>query len=75
VGKSTSQIRSQSIVNLWKSRLRLFAKHYPAWKFRLARWMLALGMRRKLRQIPQSADNQPLINAYQTVYEMARNQP
>ncbi|MEO8607385.1 MAG: glycosyltransferase family 2 protein [Chloroflexota bacterium] len=74
-GKSTSQIRAQSIINLWKSRLRLFAKHYPAWKFRLARWLLSLGMRRKLGQVAQSADNKPLLDAYQTVYEMARNQP
>jgi GT2 family glycosyltransferase len=75
VGKSTSQARSQSIVNLWNSRLRLFAKHYPAWKLQLARWMLAAGMRRKISQLEPSADNQPVIDAYRTVIEMAQNQP
>jgi N-acetylglucosaminyl-diphospho-decaprenol L-rhamnosyltransferase len=74
-GKSTSQVRPQSIINLWKSRLRLFAKHYPAWKFRLARWMLMLGMRRRLGQISESTDNKSLVDAYRTVCEMAQNQP
>jgi GT2 family glycosyltransferase len=74
-GKSTSQVRAQSIINLWKSRLRLFAKHFPPWKYRLARWLLALGVQRKMRQIAPTADHKPLLDAYQTVYEMARNQP
>ncbi len=39
-GQSTQQVRPKSIVYLWTSRLRLFAKHYPRWKYRLARWLI-----------------------------------
>jgi N-acetylglucosaminyl-diphospho-decaprenol L-rhamnosyltransferase len=46
-GKSTGQVRPQSIINLWTSRLYLFQKHYPAWKLALARRMIRTGMARK----------------------------
>jgi N-acetylglucosaminyl-diphospho-decaprenol L-rhamnosyltransferase len=75
-GQSTSQIRTQSFINLWTSRLRLFDKYYPAWKRRVARWMITAGMRRKIRQaegmmqlsLPERVS---LVGAYETVYEMA----
>lgn len=69
-GKSTAQVRPQSIVNLWQSRLRLFSKHYPPWKVQVARWMVALGMRRKLRQASRFGDAAPVLDAYRTVYEL-----
>jgi GT2 family glycosyltransferase len=74
-GQSTGQVRPQSIVNLWKSRLRLFAKHYPAWKFNIARWMVAQGMRLKMRNVDASSDDPAIYNAYHTVYKMALGQP
>jgi len=43
-GQSTSQVKPRSIRNLWESRLLLFKKHYPAWKYWLARQMIAVGM-------------------------------
>jgi N-acetylglucosaminyl-diphospho-decaprenol L-rhamnosyltransferase len=75
-GQSTSQIRAQSIINLWTSRLRLFEKHYPSWKNRIARWMIAVGMRHRIRQAEHRLDlseaaQRLLIGAYQTVYRMA----
>lgn len=67
-GKSASQARPQSIINLWTSRLHLYAKHYPAWKLWLARGLVALGMTRRLRQ-----GEQPEVRAaYARVREMAR---
>ncbi|NJL95051.1 MAG: glycosyltransferase family 2 protein [Anaerolineae bacterium] len=54
-GQSTGQVRPQSTLNLWESRLRLFDKHYPNWKNRLARQIIRLGMRRKSRAAEQDA--------------------
>lgn len=44
-GQSTSQIREASFVNLWRSRRRLYDKHYPWAKKRLAHHMVRIGMR------------------------------
>ncbi len=76
-GQSTSQIRSQSVINLWTSRLRLFRKHYPMWKAAIARWMVILGMRRKMRQVHQSPEltqeeRESLLTAYRMVIDMAQ---
>lgn len=69
-GQSTVQVRPRSVVDLWSSRLRLYRKHYPTWKFLLARAMVAVGMRLKARQVP-AGDGEALLHAYQTVYAMA----
>ncbi len=67
-GQSTGQVRPQSARNLWASRLRLFEKHYPAWKLALARRLVRAGMRRKLRQLaPHEAD---LRTAYEDIIDM-----
>lgn len=70
-GQSTAQVRPQSIINLWQSRLRLFRKHYPAWKLAIARAMIAVGMRLKVRQVrqqmPPSPERDAVIDAYQQV--------
>jgi N-acetylglucosaminyl-diphospho-decaprenol L-rhamnosyltransferase len=73
-GKSTSQVRPRSVIDLWTSRLRLFGKHYPPWKVQLARRMIALGMRRKMQVANPSAENAALVDAYRTVSEMALGQ-
>ncbi|MBZ0285899.1 MAG: glycosyltransferase family 2 protein [Anaerolineae bacterium] len=70
-GQSTSQIRAQSIMNLWTSRLRLFAKHYPSWKLRLARWMVALGIERKLWRLKETPDFSDLRATYQQIRDKA----
>jgi N-acetylglucosaminyl-diphospho-decaprenol L-rhamnosyltransferase len=67
-GKSTGKARPQSILNLWTSRLRLFQKHYPAWKLGIARRMIAYGMARKARN-----ESDPEIRAvYQKIEKMVR---
>lgn len=68
-GQSTGQIRAASVVNLWTSRLLLFRRHYPAWKFLLARLLIMLGMQIKLRDGSLSPDVQA---AYRTILERAR---
>ena len=76
-GRSTVQVRPQSVINLWKSRLLLYRKHQPAWNNALARRMIALGMARRIQQAARGADSDPaLMNAYRTVQQMAQdNQP
>jgi GT2 family glycosyltransferase len=49
-GRSTEQVRATSFAALWRSRLRLYDKHYPPSKRRLARWLVRLGMRWQMRQ-------------------------
>jgi GT2 family glycosyltransferase len=48
--KSSEQVRVASFVALWRSRLRLYDKHYAPLKRHLARRLVRLGMRRKMRQ-------------------------
>ncbi len=50
-GGSTSKARPRSLINLWKSRLLLYDKHYPRWKSRAARRLLRAGMRRQMRAL------------------------
>jgi N-acetylglucosaminyl-diphospho-decaprenol L-rhamnosyltransferase len=71
-GKSSKQIRPQSTVNLWTSRLKLYKKHYPPFKFAVARQLVQLGMRRRITQISQDSSISPdqqtaLIDAYQRI--------
>jgi hypothetical protein len=68
-GQSTGQVRPQSVVNLWTSRLQLFRKHYPDWKFALACRMIRAGMQRKLHA-PDLAPE--VASAYETVLRMAQ---
>ncbi len=49
-GRSTEQVRVASFAALWRSRLRLYDKHYPPSRRRLARWLLRLGMRWQMHQ-------------------------
>jgi GT2 family glycosyltransferase len=67
VGQSTAQARPESAYHLWNSRLRLYRKHYPAWKYALARRMVAAGLRRKQR----AADLLALRAASQQVIQQA----
>lgn len=75
VGQSTGQIRPQSVVNLWRSRFRLYQKHYAPLKSRLARGIVRLGMRRQIALARgdfaagklSAAERDALIEAYQKV--------
>lgn len=74
-GRSTSQVPAQSVIRLWTSRLLLYRKHYPAWKYTIARRMIAAGMRHKMRQISASLElpdeaRGDLLAAYRQIVEM-----
>jgi len=71
-GQSADQIKPQSLINLWTSRLRLYRKHYPPWKWALARRLVIAGMRRRLDALPPTADADPLRRAYQTILALAQ---
>lgn len=48
-GRSSAQARPESVLKLWRSRARLYRKHYPAWRERAARRLTVLGLQRRLR--------------------------
>jgi N-acetylglucosaminyl-diphospho-decaprenol L-rhamnosyltransferase len=74
-GQSTRQIRPQSVINLWRSRMRLFEKYYSRPQLILARQVIRLGMRRQIaaaRRACQKGDLtaeqcDDLIHAYRAV--------
>jgi hypothetical protein len=72
-GQSTSQVEPRSIIDLWTSRLRLYRKHYPAWKYLVARMMVAVGMRIRARSLGASTtpNRDALQSAYRAVASMA----
>lgn len=72
-GQSASQVRPESVVNLWKSRLRLFRKHYTPLKYFLARQMIIIGMRWKIRQLTtiDTGEQHELIAAYRNISALA----
>lgn len=70
-GQSTAQVKARSVINLWDSRLRLFAKHYPSWKLKLAKKMIIFGMNRKIQQAKKEKHDEAVIEAYQQVRKMA----
>lgn len=77
-GQSTSQVRPQSVVNLWRSRLLLYRRYYPRWKLAAARWLVVAGMRRQIARVQADAslpadDRQALIDAYRQVEGLARS--
>jgi N-acetylglucosaminyl-diphospho-decaprenol L-rhamnosyltransferase len=49
-GQSTGQIRATSLVNLWRSRYRLYRSHYSPLTTLLASWLVRLAMWRRSRQ-------------------------
>ena len=53
-GQSTGQVRPQSLINLWHSRLRLFDRYYAPPKRFVARRMVRLGMRLRLKEVERA---------------------
>jgi len=54
-GQSTQQLRVASFVSLWRSRRRLYDKHYRPLKRWLARQLVRAGMQRKLHTTRREA--------------------
>jgi N-acetylglucosaminyl-diphospho-decaprenol L-rhamnosyltransferase len=73
-GQSTQQARPASLRHLWTSRLRLYKKHFPAWKAALARWLVAKGMRWRMsdaRRLPPQ-ERAAMLSVYRDIYRRAR---
>lgn len=70
-GGSSSQARPASLFNLWKSRLQLYDKHYPPWKRRMARELVAHGMARRMALLP--ARDSDMIDACRQIIALARS--
>jgi N-acetylglucosaminyl-diphospho-decaprenol L-rhamnosyltransferase len=49
-GQSTAQIQATSLINLWRSRHRLYHKHYSPFRTRLAAWLVRLAMGHRANQ-------------------------
>jgi GT2 family glycosyltransferase len=58
-GQSTQQIRADSFVNLWRSRRRLYDKHYGPVKRLLAYQLVRVGMRRRITQAQRESADYP----------------
>jgi N-acetylglucosaminyl-diphospho-decaprenol L-rhamnosyltransferase len=77
-GQSTRQVKPEMIVALWTSRLRLYRKHYPAWKLAAAKWLVRRKMQGEVRRAGVALSRQEidgatyaaLIGAYQRVIEL-----
>lgn len=54
-GASTRQFRSQSFLNLWRSRQRLYGRFYGPLRRRLAAWIVGLGMAAEARRAQAAA--------------------
>lgn len=76
-GQSTSQVRPQSVVNLWTARLKLYRKHHPPMKRALANIILRAGMNRLIQQTARNSSEsedarRALIDAYVQVIALTR---
>lgn len=47
-GQSTGQVRTQSLINLWRSRLRLYQKHYTPLQQAMARLLIRMCVPREV---------------------------
>jgi GT2 family glycosyltransferase len=73
-GGSTRQFRDKMYVALWRSRFRLFEKHYGPVFNLAARWLVRLGLWAETRRARQSQSGQGLENrlsAYSQVRDLA----
>lgn len=72
-GQSTSQVKARSVRNLWESRLRLYRKHYPAWKWHAARLILWWGMQRLKARWQRQGGADEVARAYDDVLQAVRS--
>jgi hypothetical protein len=78
-GQSTSQVRPQSIVNLWTARLKLYRKHYPPLKCFLATIILRAGMNRLIQVTARDSsrseeERAEIVAAYRTIIQKSWEQ-
>ncbi len=69
VGQSTGQFRAEMVVALWRSRYLLFQKHYsPLFRW-LARRLVHLGLRWRLRRRAEGSADE--LAAYRQIVDMS----
>ena len=73
-GRSSAQARPESFVKLWRSRLRLYGKHYPRWRVWLARRLVILGLRKLARESQGQAGDSGLAAACESLLAELRGQ-
>ena len=68
-GQSSAQVRIPSLVTLWASRARLYARHHGPLSRRLARMLVRLGMRRHKRGASRElvAASHQILRAWENV--------
>jgi N-acetylglucosaminyl-diphospho-decaprenol L-rhamnosyltransferase len=79
-GQSARQVRPQSIVHLWRSRLRFYRKFYTPLRAWLAEQLIRLGMRFQIGKARRmaahgalsAAECEALIDAYREVMRLCR---
>jgi GT2 family glycosyltransferase len=62
-GASTGQFRPQMTVALWRSRLRLFRRYEPRWRYLLLRGLVAFGLRRRESAARRDGATSPEVDA------------
>ncbi len=77
-GESTTQVRPESVLNLWRARLQLYRKYYAPLKQIFARAIVRSGMNRLIQQTARDSSQpenvrQSLIEAYRNVIRLTRN--
>lgn len=73
-GQSTQQLRDKMFVALWKSRFLLFEKHYSITFRRVARLVVSLGMKRKIRRVRSAVSHGEMDGNELERLEAARDQ-
>jgi N-acetylglucosaminyl-diphospho-decaprenol L-rhamnosyltransferase len=68
-GESSKQIPARTVVNLWRSRAKLYDKHHGRWRQAIARKMVKVGMAKKAAK----TNDPKLKKAYQEVIQIWSN--
>ncbi|MBL8146964.1 MAG: glycosyltransferase family 2 protein [Anaerolineae bacterium] len=70
-GQSSGQIRPQSLIHLWTSRLRLYDRYYSPARRWLARRMVRAGMARLARRARVAGEPAEVVAAYEQIGRQA----
>ncbi len=68
-GRSSIQARPESIIRLWRSRMRLYRTHHQRWRVRLARQLIMRGLRRRIRLLRKTEQDAALVDAYVSILD------
>ncbi len=76
-GQSTSQVRPQSVIDLWTARFQLYCKHYGPLKRIAAVWIVQAGMNRLIQRTARDSsrpddERKALVDAYREVIRRSR---